>query len=30
MEQQPINIQYKTLPTSHGVYQYIDKNNTVI
>ena len=30
MEQPPITIQYKTLPTSPGVYQYIDKNNTVI
>ena len=30
MEQPPITVQYKTLPTSPGVYQYIDKNNTVI
>ena len=30
MEKPPITVQYKTLPTSPGVYQYIDKNNTVI
>jgi excinuclease ABC subunit C len=30
MEQPPIAIQFKTLPTDPGVYQYFDKNNTVI
>ena len=30
MEQLPIAIQFKTLPTDPGVYQYFDKNNTVI
>ena len=30
MEQPPIAIQLKTLPTDPGVYQYFDKNNTVI
>jgi excinuclease ABC subunit C len=30
MEQAPITIQIKTLPTGPGVYQYFDKNNTVI
>ena len=30
MEQPPIAIQFKTLPTDPGVYQYCDKNNTVI
>ena len=30
MEQIPITIQFKTLPSDHGVYQYFDKNNTVI
>ena len=30
MEQIPITIQFKTLPSDPGVYQYFDKNNTVI
>ena len=30
MEQQPIKIQFKTLPSGPGVYQYFDKNDTVI
>lgn len=30
MEQSPITIQIKTLPTGPGVYQYFDKNDTVI
>ena len=30
MEQPPIVIQFKTLPSDPGVYQYFDKNNTVI
>jgi excinuclease ABC subunit C len=30
MEQPPIAIQFKTLPTDPGVYQYFDKNDTVI
>ena len=30
MEQPPITIQFKTLPTDPGVYQYFDKNDTVI
>ena len=30
MEQAPITIQIKTLPTGPGVYQYFDKNDTVI
>jgi excinuclease ABC subunit C len=30
MEQLPIAIQFKTLPADPGVYQYFDKNNTVI
>ena len=30
MEQLPITIQFKTLPSNPGVYQYFDKNNTVI
>jgi excinuclease ABC subunit C len=30
MEQAPIKIQIKTLPTGPGVYQYFDKNDTVI
>ena len=30
MEQPPITIQFKTLPSDPGVYQYFDKNNTVI
>ena len=30
MEQLPITIQFKTLPSDPGVYQYFDKNNTVI
>ena len=30
MEQPPIAIQLKTLPADPGVYQYFDKNNTVI
>jgi excinuclease ABC subunit C len=30
MEQSPITIQIKTLPTGPGVYQYFYKNNTVI
>ena len=30
MEQPPIAIQFKTLPSDPGVYQYFDKNDTVI
>ena len=30
MEQPPIAIQFKTLPSNPGVYQYFDKNDTVI
>jgi len=30
MDQPPIAIQFKTLPSDPGVYQYFDKNNTVI
>ena len=30
MEQPPIAIQFKTLPSEPGVYQYFDKNDTVI
>ena len=30
MEKTPITIQIKTLPTGPGVYQYFDKNDTVI
>ena len=30
MEQPTISIQFKTLPTDPGVYQYFDKNDTVI
>jgi excinuclease ABC subunit C len=30
MEKAPIGIQFKTLPTDPGVYQYYDKNDTVI
>jgi excinuclease ABC subunit C len=30
MEQPTIAVQYKTLPTDPGVYQYFDKNDTVI
>ena len=30
MEQIPITIQFKTLPSDPGVYQYFDKNNKVI
>jgi excinuclease ABC subunit C len=30
MEQPPIVIQFKTLPSDPGVYQYFDKNNTLI
>ena len=30
MEQLPITIQFKTLPSDPGVYQYFDKNNKVI
>ncbi len=30
MEQPPIAIQFKTLPTDPGVYQYFDKKDTVI
>jgi excinuclease ABC subunit C len=30
MEQPPIAIQFKTLPTDPGVYQYFDKNDSVI
>tara|TARA_B100001057_G_scaffold475537_1_gene542394 strand:+ start:3923 stop:5716 length:1794 start_codon:yes stop_codon:yes gene_type:complete len=30
MEQPPIATQFKTLPTDPGVYQYFDKNDTVI
>ena len=30
MEQPPIAIQFKTLPADPGVYQYFDKNDTVI
>ena len=30
MEQLPITIQFKTLPSNPGVYQYFDKNNIVI
>lgn len=30
MEQAPIAIQFKTLPTDPGVYQYFDKNDVVI
>ncbi|MDA0200377.1 MAG: excinuclease ABC subunit UvrC [Bacteroidetes bacterium] len=30
MEKAPIGIQFKTLPTDPGVYQYFDKNDTVI
>ena len=30
MEQPPIAIQFKTLPTDPGVYQYFDKNDRVI